>query len=114
MPRRIPHQHFNAEIKTCILPSAQCAEPTTKSPTSTPPKSASVKESVPLVQLALDLLLSTCCVLVIAAGLLLLKHQMAITSLTTVINNAVDTGLFVLVLWLAMIAYRKIHGIKIP
>jgi dolichyl-phosphate-mannose--protein O-mannosyl transferase len=70
------------------------------------------KATVPLVMQVSDLLQTMCCVLVIAAGCIVAKHLISTASTTALLNSILEMAAFVVVLFLAMVAYKKFHGIK--
>lgn len=87
-------------------------EPTTKKPVYTSSKSAEVMVIVPLVKLVKNLLLSMFCVLVIVADWIMVKHWITTATSIALIHDVAETMGFVVVLAVAMIAYKKFHGIR--
>ena len=112
MARRVPHQHFVLKERRCILPNAQCASPITKTQVYTSSKSVEAKVAVPLVKRVSDLLRITFCALVIVAGWIMVSHWITMATSTALIHDIAETVVFVAVLAVAMIAYKKFHGIR--
>lgn len=113
MPRRYPHQHFVLKERQCILPNAQCAGPITKLPQYTSSKSAVATASVPRARRVSDLLQFTLCALVIVSGFIMVGHLVSTVTTIALILHILDTVAFISILLLAMIAYKKFHGIKL-
>jgi energy-converting hydrogenase Eha subunit F len=111
--RRFPHQHFVLKERQCHLPpNVPSAKQSTQLPQYTDSKSVEAKATVPLVMQVSDLLQTMCCVLVIAAGCIVAKHLISTASTTVLLNSILEMVAFVVVLFLAMVAYKKFHGIK--